>query len=340
MTPQRRVLVTARAFWDSGHDARAALAAAGFEVVNSAAAGPIASDQLAGWLADFDAIIGSTDEYNAALIQACPRLKVIARCGVGLDSVDMAAATAAGVIVTNTPGAMTEAVADYAFALMLALARRIVEGDVLMRRGGWAEFPGVLLPGKTLGLVGCGQIGQAMARRAAGFGMRILAYDPQLAQRGAPHGLPAISFVSLEELLAQSDFVSVHAPSIPETRHMFDAKRFAQMKRTAYFINTARGALVDESALVEALTSGRIAGAATDVYEREPLPSDHPLRKAPRCVLTPHNAFNAVEAAKAMSDVSAASILDLFAGRKPGTVCNPDVWKSPDLRLKGSIGHV
>jgi phosphoglycerate dehydrogenase-like enzyme len=332
MTPQR-VLVTARAFWDSGGEARAAMIAAGFEVMNSPAAGPIAAERLAPLLRDFDAIIGSTDEYSAALIGACPRLKVIARCGVGLDSVDISAATSAGVIVTNTPGAMTEAVADYAFALMLALARRIVEGDATMRRGGWAEFPGVLLLGKTLGLVGCGQIGQAVARRAAGFRMRIVAYDPQLAERGLPAGLPAIAFVTLDELLAQSDFVSVHAPAIPQTRHMFDAKRFEQMKRTAYFINTARGALVDETALVEALTSGRIAGAATDVYEREPLPADHPLRKAPRCVLTPHNAFNAVEAAKAMSDMSAAGILELFAGRRPGTVCNSQVWSSANLRL-------
>jgi phosphoglycerate dehydrogenase-like enzyme len=337
MADKRRVLVTARAFWDSGKEARAALASAGFDVVNSPTAGPIAADRLAAWLADSDAIIGSTDEYNAALIRACPRLKVIARCGVGLDSVDMAAATAAGIVVANTPGAMTEAVADYAFALMLSLARRIVEGDALMRRGGWAEFPGVLLPAKTLGLVGCGQIGQAVARRAAGFGMRIIAYDPQLAERGLPAGLPAISFVTLEQLLRESDFVSVHAPSIPQTRHMFNATRFSQMKQTAYFINTARGALVDQAALVEALTSGRIAGAATDVYEREPLPADHPLRNAPRCVLTPHNAFNAVEAAKAMSDMSAASILDLFAGRRSATVCNPDVWKSPSLRLRASI---
>src|SRR5207237_6778430 len=125
-------------------------------------------------------------------------------------------------------------------------------GDTLMRRGGWGEFPGVLVHGKTLGLVGCGQIGQAVARRATGFDMRILAYDPQLAERGAPPGLPPIAFVALDELLAQSDFVSLHAPSLPETRHLFDARRFSQMKPTAYFINTARGALVDEAALVEA----------------------------------------------------------------------------------------
>jgi phosphoglycerate dehydrogenase-like enzyme len=156
-----------------------------------------------------------------------------------------------------------------------------------------------------------------------------LAHDPQLVASG----LAQITLVSLEELLRESDFVSVHAPAIPQTRHLFDAKRFSQMKPTAYFINTARGALVDEAALVEALRSGRIAGAATDVYEREPLPADHPLRKAPRCVLTPHNAFNAVEAARAMSDMSAKNILELFAGERPGTVCNPDVWRSGSLRL-------
>ena len=334
--PPHRVLVTARAFWANGQSAAASLAKAGFAVVHSPKAGPYSADKLAPLLADFDAIIGSSDEYSAALFRACPRLKVVSRCGVGIDSVDLAAATASGVIVTNTPGTMTEAVADYAFALMLALARRIVESDALMRSGGWGEFPGVLVRGKTVGLVGCGQIGQSVARRAAGFAMRILAYDPQLAARGPdalPPDMPAIEFVELDDLLAKSDFVSVHAPALPETRHLFNERRLKQMKPTAYLINTARGALVDEAALVRALESATIAGAALDVYGQEPLPADHPLRRAPRCLLAPHNAFNAAEAAEAMSNMSAQNIIDLWAGQRPQTVCNPAVWQSPQLRL-------
>jgi len=328
------VLVTARAFWDSGQEAERSLNAAGFSVVRSPEAGPCASGPLSLWARDCDAVIGATDQFDAALFRACPRLKVVSRCGVGIDSVDLAAATAAGVIVTNTPGAMTEAVADYAFALLLAVARRVVESDALMRAGGWGEFPGVLVCGKTLGLVGFGQIGQAVARRAAGFAMRVLAYDPYFRPATASPGLPPVSFVTLEELLAQSDFVSLHAPSLPETKGLFDAGRFAQMKPSAYFVNTSRGPLVDEDALLEALRSGRIAGAALDVYRQEPLPSDHPLRGAPRCVLSSHNAFNAVEAAAAMSAISAQNILSLWAGQRPSAVCNPQVWDSPALRLR------
>ena len=329
-----RTLVTARAFWVSGQDANAALERAGCEVVRSPEAGPVPEDQLIGLLRDCDAIIGSSDPYTARLFESCPGLKIVSRCGVGIDSVDLPAATEAGVIVTNTPGAMTDAVGDYTFALILGIARRIAEGDALMRSGGWGEFPGVLVRGKTLGLVGLGQIGQAVAKRSAGFGMRVLAFDPPQAAKGAPPGLPPVEFVSLEQLLAESDFVSVHAPALPETRGLFNGERFAQMKPTAYFINTARGSLVDDAALVDALTRGRIAGAAIDVYNQEPCPPDHPLRRAPRCLLTPHNAFNAAEAAAAMSLLSAEAVIDLSQDRRPASVCNPAVWDSPALRAK------
>lgn len=329
-----KVLVTARAFWVSGQEARAALEAAGCEVMNSPKAGPVPEEELIGLLQGCQGVVASSDPYTAKVFAACPELKVVSRCGVGTDSVDFPAATEAGVVVTNTPGAMTEAVADYTFGLMLAVARSIPQGDALMRSGGWGEYPGVLVCGKTLGLVGMGQIGQGVARRAAGFGMRLLVHDPLLEASGAlPDGLPPITFASLDDLLTQSDFVSIHAPSTPETKHLFNADKLARMKHTAYLINTARGALVDESALVEALHAGRIAGAAVDVYSQEPLPADHPLRTAPRCVLTPHNAFNAVEAAAAMSLQSALNIVALLRGDRSASVCNPAVWDSPALRL-------
>jgi D-3-phosphoglycerate dehydrogenase len=326
-----KVLTSARAFWVSGQAAQAALEAAGCEVVPSPRPGPFSAEELIPMLQGCDTVIASSEPYNARVFAACPQLKLVARCGVGTDAVDMKAAAEAGVVVTNTPGAMTEAVADYTFALMLGISRRLPESDALMRSGGWDEFRGVLVYGKTLGLVGVGRIGQAVAQRAKGFAMRILAYDPILQASGK--GDPAIEFVSLDELLAQSDYVSAHAPSTPETVQMFNADRFAKMKPTAYFINTARGALVDEAALLAALQSGTIAGAGIDVYTKEPCPPDNPLRHAPNCVLTPHNAFNALEATIEMSRQSGQSILDLMQGRLPDNICNPAVWDSPNLRV-------
>ena len=334
-----RVLVTARAFWVSGQVAQAAMEAEGIEVVSSPRAGPIPLEELIELLQGFDSVIAASDPYPAELFAKCPQLKMVSRCGIGIDRIDLDAATQTGVLITNTPGAMTEAVADYTFALMLGIARKIVVGDNLMRSGGWAELPGVQLPGKTLGLVGFGRIGKAVARRAVGFGLRVIACDPPLAQGAASsnaHGehLEPIPFVTMDELLAQSDFVSLHAPPTPATFQMFDIANFAKMKPSAYFINTARGALVDEKAMFEALESGQIAGAGVDVYQEEPLPVDHYLRGAKNCVLAPHNAINSVEAAAEMSLQSANNILTVVSRETPVDVCNPEVLQMTHLRLK------
>jgi phosphoglycerate dehydrogenase-like enzyme len=332
-----RILITARAFWEHGAQAEAVLRENGFEVVRTPNPGPLPEMTLLPLLPSYDAVIASSDAYTAALFAASPQLKIVSRWGVGIDSVDLNGATQNGVVIINCPGSMTEPVADYTFALLLGISRRIVEGDALVRAGKWGELTGVLVCGKTLGLVGFGQIGQGVARRAAGFGMRILAYDPPLQQAGkdaVPSGLPAVEFVTLEELLAQSDFVSLHAPNLPETRQMFNADLFAQMKPTAYLINTARGALIDETALLSALQTGQIAGAALDVYSQEPLPPDHPLRQAPNCVLTPHNAFNALEAARATSMQTVDNVMRVWRGDHTAPVCNPAVWESPALRVK------
>lgn len=328
-----RVLVTARAFWVSGKQANDDLLEAGCEVLHSPEAGPLAEAVLIEQLQGMDAVIASSDPYNERVFAACPQLKVVSRCGVGIDSVDAEAATRAGIIVTNTPGAMTESVGDYTFALLLGIARRIHEGDALMKAGGWGEYPGAAVSGRTLGLIGLGQIGQAVARRAGGFGMPILAYDPQVEAQGVPAGLPPIQFTDLDTLLQESDYVSLHAPNLPETRNMFNAQRFSLMKPTSYFINTARGALVDETALVEALEQGKIAGAAIDVYQQEPLSKESPLRKAPRLLLTPHNAFNSVEAAANMSRQSAENTILALTGERPKGFVNPSVWNAENLRL-------
>ena len=326
-----KVLVTARAFWVSGQAPQEELQNAGCEVVWSSKAGPLPIDDLISALDGCDAVVGSSDPYNATVFAACPKLKIVARCGVGTDSVDMAAATEAGIVATNTPGAMAEGVADYAFGLMLAVCRDIPTANEMMRSGGWGELRGASVFKKTLGLVGVGRIGQSVAQRASGFCMRVLAYDPMLAASGkAPAG---IEFVDLDTLLAESDFISLHAPATPETVGMFNKDTLAKMKPTAYLINTARGALINDDDLIAALDSGTIAGAALDVYVQEPLPADHPLRKAKRCVLSPHNAFNALESTQEMSRQTAVAVLELLSGKRPANVCNPAVWGRPNLRV-------
>jgi len=325
-----KVLVTARAFWVSGQEAEAALREAGCEVVRSSRAGPLTEDELIEALDGCHGVIGSSDAYTGRVFAACPDLQIVARCGVGTDSVDMRAAADAGIVATNTPGAMSEAVADFTFALMLCIARRLHEGHALMINGGWNEFPGSGIYDKTLGLVGVGRIGRAVAERSKGFRMRVLAFDPALSREG----IPGVEFTDLDTLLRESDYVSLHVPATPETTRMIDASKLKLMKSTAFLINTSRGALINDGDLIAALEEGSIAGAALDVYAKEPLPADHPLRRAPRCLLQPHNAFNSLESTKEMSRQSAVTIIDLVQGRRPDNVCNPAVWDSPNLRVK------
>ena len=225
-TSKGRILITARAIWEHGRHAEQLLRDNGFEVVRTSTPGPLSEAILLPQLAGYDAVIASSDAYTPALLAACPRLKMISRWGVGVDSVDLDIAAQLGIIVTNCPGSMTDPVADYTFALMLSLSRRIVEGDMLVRAGKWGELAGVLVCGKTLGLVGFGQIGQGVARRSIGFGMRVLAYDPPLQQavnKNLASELSFVEFVDLDTLLAHSDFVSAHAPNLPETKKMFNA---------------------------------------------------------------------------------------------------------------------
>ena len=299
-----RTLVTARAFWVSGEEARQLLIDSGWEVVNSPKAGPLTETELIPLLKDCDAVVASSDIYNSTVFAACPQLKIVSRCGVGTDSVNFDDAAKFGVRVANTPGMMTEAVADYTFALMLAVARKVLESHQMMRSGGWGEFTGVLVCGKTLGLVGYGAIARGVAQRALGFNMKILAFDPFVTD--APTG---VEMTTLDRVLSESDFVSLHCPSTPETKGFMDSAKLQQMKPSAYLINTARGAIMNEGALIEALEKATIAGAAIDVYTTEPCPEDNPLRTAPNIIVTPHNAFNAVEAARAMSYKSAENVV-------------------------------
>lgn len=328
-----KILVTAQAFSVSGQAAHKLLIDGGHEVVVASKFGPLTLESLIAEAQDCDAIIAATDPYDRLTFAALPKLKLVARCGVGVDSVNMQQATEAGVLITNVPHAMTDAVADYCMGLLLTMVRRIHEGFNCMVSGGWAEFPGVELRGKQLGLIGFGKIGQAVAERALGFGLDVVAFDPVLAKRETIEKYPRVRWVTLEELYQTSNFISVHAPNTPETRQMIDQAAFAMMRKDSFLINTSRGALIDELALIEALNQSQIAGAAIDVYSQEPLPSDNPLRRTPRLLLTPHNAFNSREAAKRMSMGCSLPILDIAERRVPEFLCNPLVMHSDSLRV-------
>ncbi len=230
------------------------------------------------------------DPMDSDLIRSCGNLRVISSCSVGVDHVDLAAATRRGIYVGHTPAVLVETTADLAFGLMLAACRRIVESDRFLRRGDWsgrpgwdiAAFVGPDLHGATLGIVGLGAIGRAVARRAQGFGMRVLAWSRSGCQ------VQGVETVDLERVLAESDFVSIHVALAEETRALIDRRALAAMKPGAVLVNTARGGVVDEMALAEALASGRLAAAGIDVFEREPLAGDHPLVGLENAVLTPH----------------------------------------------------
>src|SRR3989475_7131621 len=273
------------------------------------------------------------DKFTAAVLasSAAVKLKIISRWGVGYDAIDVPAATKAGIVVAYTPGLLDETVADFAFALLLALARRVHIGHSDMSNGVWRGVWGNDVFGKTLGILGCGRIGRAVARRATGFNMRLIAHDPQPNVEAEKIG---VKFVPLDELLADSDFLSLHAALTPQNRGLIGDAQLRKMKKTAYLINTARGALVDESALARALQEGWIAGAALDAFAVEPLPADHALRKAPNALLTPHLASWARETGERVSTTAAQAIVDLMNGRRPALVVAPEVFDAPSLRAR------
>jgi len=269
-----------------------------------------------------------TDRIDAALIDTAPRLRFVSSVSVGLDHVDLAAATARGIPVGHTPGVLVDATADTAFALLLAAARRVAEADAWVRAGHWRPenawspdfFLGRDLAGATLGLVGLGAIGQAVARRAAAFGMRVVGWNR------SPRDITGVESLSLAAVLAASDFVSVHVALTPETRGLLDAGRLAQMRRGAILINTARGGIVDEAALAEALASGRLGGAGLDVYAREPLPADSPLLGAPNTVLAPHIGSATALTRRRMADLAADNALAALRGERMPHCANPEVY--------------
>lgn len=284
--------------------------------------GPFSGKALAAFAQGAQALICLlADRVDASFFAACPDVKVVAVYAVGVNNVDLAAATRAGVWVTNTPDVLTEATADLTLALLLAVTRRVVEGDRLVREGkftGWRPdlLLGVGLSGKKLGVVGFGRIGQAVAKRARSFGLEVLYNSRRRHLEGEGE---SVRFVGdLDELVAQVDFLSLHCPLTPETFHLMDRSRLLRMKPGAFLINVARGEVVDEGALVEVLRSGHLAGAGLDVYEREP--HLHPgLAELPNVVLLPHLGSATRETRETMADLVVNNVLAVLEGKPPLT---------------------
>src|SRR3984893_2956702 len=271
-----------------------------------------------------------TEKVNEELLAAAPKLRIAANVAVGYDNIAVADCTKRRVAATNTPGVLDETTADFAWTLLMAVARRLGEGEALARSGEWKgwdldQLVGADVWGKTIGLVGFGRIGRAVARRAAGFQMKVIYYDAVRVPLDVERGFHA-EYRDLSALLHEADFVSVHVPLLPETGGLFNTKTFSQMKPTAFLINTARGRVVDEAAWVQALESKTIAGAALDVYEKEP--AIHPGLRRPNVVLAPHIASASLETRTKMACMAAENVVALFKGQQPPNILNPEVLKA------------
>jgi glyoxylate reductase len=338
---------------------------------------PPPHDELIVHLRDCDAVLSMvSDRLDAAAIATASRLVAISNLAVGVDNIDLAAATRAGVAVGHTPGVLTETTADLAFALVLATARRVAEGDRFVRAGRWRMWTPRLMLGRdvwgaTLGVIGWGAIGQAVARRAAGFGMRVLyaahnsPKDSATAASAKPKrpgttrkpsaaatteapiasvatiampAPPAADCVDLGRLLAEADFISLSVPLTAQTHHLIGVREFAAMKRGAILVNTARGAVVDQAALAEALRSGHLGGAGLDVTETEPIALIDPLLKLPNVIITPHIGSASHATRTRMAELAVDNILDVFAGRLPRHCANPAVKVAKPTRKTPPVG--
>lgn len=291
------------------------LAAAGFEVRYPRVGGAVLTQsQLAEELGGVDATIASTEPYTEAIVKSAKSLRVVARTGVGYDAINVAAATERGIVVACTPGTNHDAVAEHTFALLLAVAKRVIPLHAEVAGGGFRRKPSLSLRGKTLGLIGFGRIGRAVARRAAAFDMRVITYDPFVA--AIPADEQQVELTKLEDLLNRSDIVSIHAAATQGNSRLICRETLNQMKPGAIILNTARGTLIDEAALTEALQSGQVAAAGLDVFEREP-PEGSPLLSAPNVVLSPHLAGIDEQAFVDMANMAAQTIVDLYESRWP-----------------------
>ncbi|MEM2902367.1 MAG: phosphoglycerate dehydrogenase [Candidatus Bathyarchaeia archaeon] len=296
----------------------------------------LTSMELQGFLRDVDAALLGNDVCDRAVFESAERLRVVSRHGIGVDAVDLEAATDHGIVVTNTPHVNAVAVAEHALALMLALLRRVPAADASVKAGRWEglKFMGGELYGRTLGIVGLGAIGVEVARRAKSLGMNVL-YVKRRRNLDLEREL-GLTFKPLTELLSESDIVSIHLPLTDETKGLIGEEEIASMKPGAYIVNTARGGILNLNALVEALKSGRLAGAALDVYDSEPPDFNHPLFKLENVILTPHIGAYTVEAVRRMDTLAAENIVKALKGQIPEHVVNKEVLSRGNLRIKAS----
>ena len=323
-----RVLVTSTTFGTHNPALRSELEQTVGDVRYSPEKRPLTAPEVTGLVQGVDGWIAGLDEIDASVITAADRLKVIARYGVGLDRVDVAAATKRGIVVTNTPGANSAAVAELTIGLMLALGRQICQANQAARSGKWPRISGVGLTGKIVGLVGFGSIGREVARRLSVFGCRVLVADPYVSPEvvsGCGAGL-----MSLDELLPVSDLVCLHAAATPVTTGMVNESFLRKMKPGAFLVNTARGELIDEAALAHAIESGRLRGAALDCFRKEPPGIDHPLLQLPQVIVTPHTGAHTDDAVNAMGRMALDACLAVLRGERPAHVVNSDVYTAMD----------
>ncbi len=317
-----RVLISPREVQNFEPAYRDVLLNAGWEIVYPppAEANILTPQELLENLRNIDAVVAGSEVYNADVLVATPQLRVIARVGVGYDSIDTAAATSAGVVVATAPGTNHDSVAEHTFALLLSFTRWVVTRTNAIRAGDWPRHYSKPLRGSTLGIVGLGRIGRAVARRALAFDMRVLGYDPLDAE------CPSVMRVSLDQLLNESDYVSLHLPVLPDTREMMNHVRFSRMKPGAVLVNTSRGGLIHEGDMLESLRSGQLGGALLDVLQEEPPPQEHPLLKCENVLLTPHAAGVDLQSIADMARSAAEAIVSLRRGEWPAEkIVNPDV---------------
>ncbi|SMB97247.1 D-3-phosphoglycerate dehydrogenase [Thermanaeromonas toyohensis ToBE] len=319
-----KILITARVFGRYSREPFQILERGNCQIVPNPWPGKkLKEAEMLSLVGNVDGIICGEDELTERVIAAAPQLKVISKFGVGVDKIDVAAATRRKIAVCNTPGANSESVADMTFCLLLGAARRIALADRQVRQGLWEPIVGLELWKKTLGIIGLGKIGKAVARRAKGFEMRILAYDTcpdiDFIQK------EGIELVTLKELLSRADFISLHLPATPETKGLIGAEELALIKPGAILVNTARGDIIDEAALYTALKEGKLSGAGLDVFAEEPPNPSSSLFELPQVVVSPHSGAHTVEAIDRMGVMAAQNLVKVLKGEPPLAIVNPEV---------------
>ena len=315
-----KILVTPTSFKpDKGGPALELLRSFSTDLVFNPQGKPLSEDELIPLLAECEGFIAGLDFVTRKVIENAPKLKVISRYGAGVDRVDLAAAKEKGVVVCNTPGVNANAVADLAFGLLLCIARKLPLLDRKTKEGEWTRSTGFELYGKTIGILGLGAVGKAVAKRAAGFSMKIMAYDPFInLEYTEANGIIAAAF---DKVIKEADFISLHLPLMDETRNIISGELMKTMKKGAVLLNTARGGLIDENAAYELLKSGHLGGLGLDAFEAEP-PGASPLFTLENVVTTPHTGAHTTEATAAMADLSVKNLIDVLSGRSCANIVN------------------